>query len=115
MKVAGRRPVSLGVMRQKDSLMGFMSNQFHIEHEGHIIEVEAIGSTRGKTSYCLILDNERVDQTEATFGTCKLRGKLPSNDSKSPQPFVIRIKVGIFSESCTLEIGERSFKLARNK
>jgi len=90
-----------------------MSNHFHIEHEGHTIEVEAIGSFSFKTTYCLILDNERGDRTEATLGTCTLRGKLPPNDSESPSPFVIRIKIGIFSEGCTLEIGERSFKLAR--
>ena len=93
--------------------MGFMSNHFLIEHEGHTIEVEGIGSFSGKTSYSLILDNERVDRTEATLGACTLRGKLASDDSESTKLFVIRIKTGLFSDNCTLEIDGNSFKLSR--
>ena len=106
------QPGELGRYVTKDASMGFMSNHFLIEHEGHTIEVEAAGSFSGKTIYSLILDNERVDRTEATFGACTLLGKLTSDDSESPKPFVIRIKTRIFSENCTLEIDGNSFKLS---
>ena len=94
--------------------MGLMSNHLSIEHEGHTIEVESAGSFSGRTTYSLILDNERVDRTAATFGACTLRGKLVPDDAAAPQPFVIRIKSGIFSDKFTLEINGLRFPLSRS-
>ena len=93
--------------------MGIMSNSFKMDYEGHVVEVEAQGDFEGMTSYSLILDNERTDQTEATLGTCTLRGKINADLPEEEKPFVVRIKTGIFRDKCWLEVDGKSVRIPR--
>jgi len=95
--------------------MGFMANQYWIEHQGHTIEVEATSSFSGNTFYSLFVDDERVDRAEATLGAFTLRGTLASAGSASAKPMVIRMTAGLFSDRCMLEVDGDSIRVPRRR
>ena len=89
-----------------------MSNHFQLEYDGHVIEVEAQRHFSGKMDYSLIVDNERIDVTESTQGSCSLWGEL-NTDQENSKLFVVHIKTGILRDECFLDIDGKSLKLSR--
>lgn len=76
--------------------MGYLSNSRVAKHDGCTIEVESslISVWNGVHNFSLIINDERVDSTQAC-GACSLRGRIPAktNDEKR---VVVRITQGPF-------------------
>ena len=84
--------------------MAFWSRLDKAEHEGNIIEVECcvLFVWSGVTEFSLIINNSRVDRTQAV-GACTLRGHLPEKNGQSKR-VVLWIKQGAWSVRYKLEI-----------
>lgn len=95
--------------------MGVMSETAKATYEGNQIDVEArVTNVMGTGQYSLFINNERVDETEATHGEFTLRGKLPEPAGGAAKQVTVRIDQGLVSTDYVLDVDGETYEMTKS-